>query len=124
MTMTMVARPPTLTPNQSDNVPCKSDPGPSGCTTVTQQSSSGQEKQFVQRLLYRGAFSLPDSNLLLDGVTFAINLPADDHQAGLKLLDTPLPLALESMRGRQSLQYIGVERMDDLCCDYSGGVTV
>ena len=78
----------------------------------------------MPRLLYRGAFSLPDSNLLLDGLTFIINLPADDPQASFKLLETPLPLALESMRGRPSLRFIGVEKMNDLYCDFSGGVTV
>ena len=63
-------------------------------------------------------------NLLLDGLTFTINLPADYPQASLKLLENPLPLALESMRGRPSLSYVGVERMDDLYCDFSGGVTL
>ncbi|KLO16204.1 hypothetical protein SCHPADRAFT_870064 [Schizopora paradoxa] len=81
------------------------------------------------RLLYRGALSLPDSHLLLDGLTFTIDLPTDDQQASLKLLETPLPLALEILRGRPSLSFIGVERLDafraqKLGCEYDDGVNL
>lgn len=81
------------------------------------------------RLLYRGALSLPDSHLLLDGLTFTIDLPTDDQQASLKLLETPIPLALESMRGRPSLSFVGIERLDafheqKLRCDFDGGVNL
>ncbi|KAJ6510335.1 hypothetical protein C8R45DRAFT_1160747 [Mycena sanguinolenta] len=54
------------------------------------------------RLLYRGALSLPDSHLLLDGLTFAVRLTD-----GNTLLASPLALALESMRGRPSLRCLG-----------------
>ena len=81
------------------------------------------------RLLYRGALSLPDSHLLLDGLTFTIDLPTDDQQASLKLLETPLPLALEILRGRPSLSFVGVERLDafraqKLGCEYDDGVNL
>ncbi|KAF9012632.1 hypothetical protein BDQ17DRAFT_1387292 [Cyathus striatus] len=54
------------------------------------------------RLLYRGALSLPDSHLLLDGLTFAARL--DSPSKHNSLLENPLALALESMRGRPSLR--------------------
>jgi hypothetical protein len=55
------------------------------------------------RLLYRGALSLPDSHLLLDGLTFTGN-PGNDTS----LLENPLALALESMRGRPTLRFLEV----------------
>ena len=70
------------------------------------------------RLLYRGALSLPDSHLLLDGLTFF----AFTHRAGLNLLQNPLALALESMRGRQSLSFIGLQKLEDIWMDHSGDV--
>jgi len=70
------------------------------------------------RLLYRGALSLPDSNLLLDGITFF----APVLGAGLNLLQNQLALALESMRGRPSLAFVRVEKLRDLCLDSSGDV--
>ena len=81
-------------------------------------------KKDVPRLLYRGSLSLPDSHILLDGLTFMINLPSDDPQASMRLLESPLPLALESMRGRVSLSFIGVQEIQNLNCDFSGGVTL
>ena len=87
-------------------------------------SSSSVQKNQTPRLLYRGALSLPDSNLTLDGLTFTISLPADDPQGSLQLLENPLPLALESMRGRPTLHFAGVEKLDNLYCDFSGGVNL
>ncbi|TDL18049.1 hypothetical protein BD410DRAFT_843189 [Rickenella mellea] len=89
--------------------------------SVTQTHLCGNR---APRLLYRGSLSLPDSNLLLDGLTFTTDLPPDDPQASLKLLESPLPLALESMRGRPSLTFIGVARMGDVFCDYGDGVNL
>ncbi len=71
------------------------------------------------RLLYRGALSLPDSHLLLDGLTFAAILHPTPSPA---LLQNPLALALESMRGRPSLRFIGVTSIHDIWLDDSGGV--
>ncbi len=101
-------------------------------STPPKPSTSSQApdiRDTTPRLLYRGALSLPDSHLLLDGLTFTIDLPTDDHQASLKLLETPLPLALESMRGRPSLSLMGIERLDafweqKLGCDFGGGVNL
>jgi hypothetical protein len=70
------------------------------------------------RLLYRGALSLPDSHLLLDGLTFS----APSHSAGLNLLQNPLALALESMRGRQCLSFVRLEKLQDVWLDASGNV--
>ncbi|KAG6910411.1 hypothetical protein DXG01_010766 [Tephrocybe rancida] len=74
------------------------------------------------RLLYRGALTLPDSHLLLDGLTFAARL--DSPSKNNHLLENPLALALESMRGRPSLRFIGVVKLhdDNLWLDESGGI--
>lgn len=71
----------------------------------------------IHRLLYRGALSLPNSHLLLDGITFAACL-----DAGYNLLQNPLALALESMRGRPSLRFMGVVKLQDVWIDESGGI--
>ncbi|KAI3608499.1 hypothetical protein WG66_000869 [Moniliophthora roreri] len=69
------------------------------------------------RLLYRGALSLPDSHLYLDGITFSARL-----DAGHNLFENPLALALESMRGRPALRFMGVTSMKDIHIDDSGGI--
>jgi hypothetical protein len=69
------------------------------------------------RLLYRGSLSLPDSYILLDGLTFSANLLANKD-----LLHNPLALALESMRGRPSLRLKGTESLKNICIDSSDDV--
>ncbi|KAG7091284.1 hypothetical protein E1B28_010332 [Marasmius oreades] len=69
------------------------------------------------RLLYRGALLLPDSHLLLDGITFSARLDAEH-----KLLDNPLALALESMRGIQTLRFLGTASLHDVYMDTSGDI--
>ncbi|KAG5644521.1 hypothetical protein DXG03_008263 [Asterophora parasitica] len=74
------------------------------------------------RLLYRGALSLPDSLLLLDGLTFTARL--DSPSKNNQLLENPLALALETMRGRPSLRLMGVIKLHDgnVWWDESGGI--
>ena len=77
------------------------------------------------RLLYRGALSLPDSLLLLDGLTFAVRLNSPSKHSTVStfnLLQNPLALALESMRGRPSLRFMGTVFLRDVWMDESGGV--
>ena len=76
------------------------------------------------RLLYRGALSLPDSLLLLDGLTFAarLNSPSKHNNSTFNLLQNPLALALESMRGRPSLRFMGTIFLRDVWMDESGDV--
>ena len=74
------------------------------------------------RLLYRGALSLPDSLLLLDGLTFAVRLNSPSKPSAFNLLENPLALALESMRGRPSLRFLGTVFLRDVWMDESGGV--
>ncbi|KAF7334386.1 VPS9 domain-containing protein [Mycena venus] len=74
------------------------------------------------RLLYRGALSLPDSHLLLDGLTFAARL--DHSGSGNRLLESPLALALESMRGRPSLRWMGTTKLADTYLDETGGISM
>ncbi|THV02889.1 hypothetical protein K435DRAFT_962852 [Dendrothele bispora CBS 962.96] len=71
------------------------------------------------RLLYRGALSLPESYFLLDGLTFTARLDATRN-----LIDNPLALALESMRGRPSLRFMGTVNYKKLYIDDSGEITV
>jgi len=112
-------------PSGTLSTPCKPVPAATS-NTLTPKSS-------VSRLLYRGALSLPDSFLLLDGLTFTAHLGASDlednhkHSASkpkldLNLLQSPLALALESMRGRPSLRFLGTVKLRDLYLDETGDV--
>ncbi|KAF8633083.1 hypothetical protein AX17_004684 [Amanita inopinata Kibby_2008] len=87
------------------------------------------------RFLYRGALSLPDSHLTLDGITFCarIDTPSKNRHAprtpggssvanDASLLENPLALALESMRGRPTLRFVGTVKLSDVWIDESGGV--
>ncbi|KAH9485699.1 hypothetical protein JR316_0002611 [Psilocybe cubensis] len=74
------------------------------------------------RLLYRGALSLPDSLLVLDGLTFAARLDSPSKQSTSHLLENPLALALESMRGRPTLRLMGTIALKDVYMDESGKV--
>ncbi|KAF7782778.1 hypothetical protein Agabi119p4_2154 [Agaricus bisporus var. burnettii] len=88
-------------------------------SSLTTSTTPGSSSSHLYRLLYRGALSLPDSYLLLDGLTFSAHLESPKkHQ----LLDNPLALALESMRGRQSLQFLGTVNLSDVWFDESGNV--
>ena len=74
------------------------------------------------RLLYRGALSLPDSLLLLDGLTFSVRLNSPSKHSTFNLLQNPLALALESMRGRPSLRFLGTVFLREVWMDESCGV--
>lgn len=63
------------------------------------------------RLVYRGSLSLPDSNLVLDGLTFSALVTAQ-----ATLLHNPLALALESLRGIP-LRFISVVSLADIYFD-------
>ncbi|KAF8660914.1 hypothetical protein AX16_001542 [Volvariella volvacea WC 439] len=89
----------------------------SKATPITPRASNGAP---TNRLLYRGALSLPDSHLLLDGLTFSARL--ESQAAEHELLENPLALALESMRGRPSLQFKGTVNMNEVWLDESGGI--
>ncbi|KAG8729504.1 hypothetical protein FRC12_020935 [Ceratobasidium sp. 428] len=73
-------------------------PSSSSATTVISSSLDVQH-----RLLYRGALSIPQSAILLEGIQFVAHLPAVTPP----LLTAPLPIALELMRGRPSLRLLG-----------------
>ena len=68
------------------------------------------------RLLYRGALSLPDSDLLLDGLSFVAE-SSHGFTPSNKLLQDPFALALESMRGRPSLRLLGTEKLERVRLD-------
>ena len=65
---------------------------------------------------------MPDSLLLLDGLTFAARLDSPSKQSTFHLLENPLALALESMRGRPTLRHLGIMNLKDVYLDESGGV--
>src|SRR5712671_3722127 len=74
------------------------------------------------RLLFRGSLSVPDSRLLLEGVSFTV--PIDNTRTpGVNLLQNPLALALESMRGR-ALAFSGTSRVDSVHLDKMAEVDV
>ncbi|KZT72438.1 hypothetical protein DAEQUDRAFT_749495 [Daedalea quercina L-15889] len=79
--------------------------------------------QSTHRLLYRGALSLPDSNMVLDGLSFTASLGASAlaasqlNDSNFDLFNHPLALALESMRGRPTLHLVGAVEMDKLWVD-------
>jgi hypothetical protein len=74
---------------------------------ATSAASAGTPSSSAHRLLYRGGLALAHSLLILDGLTF---VAAKD--AGL--LENPLALALESMRGRPTLRLLGACSLDEL----------
>jgi hypothetical protein len=86
----------------------------------------------THRLLYRGALSLPDSHIVLDGLTFVANplehaRPFVSTPGAAELMDNPLALALETMRGRSSVRLLGEVRLDsmhDVWLDESGDVSL
>ncbi len=74
------------------------------------------------RLLFRGSLSVPDSRLLLEGLSFTI--PIDNTRSpGINLLKNPLALALESMRGR-TLALSGINNVDSVKLDKLAEVDV
>jgi hypothetical protein len=74
------------------------------------------------RLLFRGSLSVPDSRLLLEGLSFTI--PIDNTRSpGINLLKNPLALALESMRGR-TLALSGISKVDPVQLDRMAEVDV
>ena len=76
----------------------------------------------THRLLYRGSLSLQDSYLPLDGLSFTAKI-SDMHNSPA-LLNNPLALTLESMRGRPSLRFLGMTKLSDVFLDVSGDVTL
>lgn len=61
--------------------------------------------------------------MLLDGLSFTLQLGSKDRlpksSPSVDLLQNPLPLALESMRGRPSLQLLGATKVKDVFIDSS-----
>jgi hypothetical protein len=95
------------------------------------EASPSKAGRAPHRLLYRGALSLPDSHITLDGLTFVAS--QSEHGRGssgggmLELLDNPLALALESMRGRPTISLLGEQRLDavhDKWIDEAGDVSM
>ncbi|KAI0048858.1 hypothetical protein FA95DRAFT_1678064 [Auriscalpium vulgare] len=74
------------------------------------------------RLLYRGSLAVPDSRLLLEGLTFTVPI-YDSHSPSIRLLENTLALTLELMRGR-SLLLSGTVRVDSVYLDKSGDISM
>ncbi|KAI9063718.1 hypothetical protein FKP32DRAFT_1571410 [Trametes sanguinea] len=68
----------------------------------------------VHRLLYRGSVNLPDSYMLLDGLSFTAAIK--DMNSSPALLNNPLALTLESMRGLP-LHLLGTVKVKDTWID-------
>ncbi|EIW80507.1 hypothetical protein CONPUDRAFT_166014 [Coniophora puteana RWD-64-598 SS2] len=101
---------------------------PKSAFTTYQNHATPTSISSTYRLLYRGSISLPDSYLLLDGLTFAARLghgklgAPGSGSGAMDLLENPLALALESMRGRPSLRFKGTVRLTDVWMDNVGDV--
>lgn len=89
------------------------------------QTPSRKAPANTHRLLYRGSLALPDSHILLDGLSFTTNVSDSGKgtSPSTSLLENPLALALESMRGRP-LHFRGTEKLQDLWLDSSIDVNV
>ncbi|KZT03935.1 uncharacterized protein LAESUDRAFT_683130 [Laetiporus sulphureus 93-53] len=91
--------------------------------TTSESIPQGTLNVSTHRLLYRGALSLPDSHLLLDGLSFtaALKRPGESantiYDSSFDLLNHPLALALESMRGRPSLHLLGTVKLGEVWID-------
>ncbi|EIN06677.1 hypothetical protein PUNSTDRAFT_136522 [Punctularia strigosozonata HHB-11173 SS5] len=119
-----------VNPPQRSSTPSTSANG-AGSTSHPQNSPSGPARH---RLLYRGALALPDSHLTLDGIMFSIptvttSLTPNRAGSSAALLDNPLALALEVMRGRPTLNFLGTVKLDDIYlhpddCDDQAGVSM
>ncbi|TFK93360.1 hypothetical protein K466DRAFT_658598 [Polyporus arcularius HHB13444] len=75
----------------------------------------------AHRLLYRGSLSLPDSHLLLDGLSFSVKL--GDVHGSPALFNNTLALTLESLRGLP-LHLIGPAKVKDTWIDPLGDINV
>lgn len=109
------------THSQTNAAPQNQTPKSKGVIAQTPPTLS-KHLAHSHRLLYRGALSLPDSLLLLDGITFAARLDSPSKHGSFNLLENPLALALESMRGRPTLRFLGTVQLKDVYLDESGGV--
>ncbi|KIJ66062.1 hypothetical protein HYDPIDRAFT_166993 [Hydnomerulius pinastri MD-312] len=134
--------PPSITITDATPDKTSSNPGPVGSLTPTSSASTSNVASTPRdrahpsyRLLYRGALSLPDSYLLLDGLAFSARLPdpltstsynspthllSQSDSYARDLMHNPLALALESMRGRPSLRFKGTVRLQDVWMDDVG----
>ena len=95
----------------------------SSTTSDTTPSRAKNPGSNPHRLVYRGALSLPDSYLLLDGLSFVADARVG-YKPSVNLLENPLALALETMRGRPSLHLLGTEKLDDIWLDTQRNVSV
>ncbi|KAI0002280.1 hypothetical protein BJV74DRAFT_818321 [Russula compacta] len=81
-----------------------------------------QDDEPAKLTSYVGSLSVPDSRLLLEGLSFT--LPIDNTRSpSVHLLQNPLALALESMRGR-TLALFGTGRVDSVHLDRTAEVDV
>ena len=107
---------------------------------LTGATNASTSTMTSHRLLYRGALELPDSYMVLDGLSFTLALDSVPNAPGergnsnvtstpsgkskLDLLENPLALALESMRGRPTLQFLGTTKIADVYVDGSFNANV
>jgi hypothetical protein len=101
---------PHMVPDLSETPPRPAFTSLNSSECLTSTPSSGTRRH---RLLYRGALALPDSWITLDGLTF-ISSTVGAGINSLELLQSPLALALESMRGRPTIHLVGMVKLKEL----------
>ncbi|KIM23613.1 hypothetical protein M408DRAFT_27708 [Serendipita vermifera MAFF 305830] len=93
-------------------------------TTTPAEAEQDAPKQkssmWSYRLLYRGSLALPDSEMLLDGIIFVMQIAKNSP---ISLINSPIPLGLESMRGR-SLSLISTVSIRDMYVECFGDVSM
>ncbi|KAK0187206.1 hypothetical protein F5146DRAFT_766942 [Armillaria mellea] len=77
----------------------------------TSSSTMSSPTRASSRLVYRGSLALPDSHVTLDGIAFSAMLTAQTT-----LLQNPLALALESLRGI-AIRFVAVINLADVYYD-------
>ncbi|KDQ56427.1 hypothetical protein JAAARDRAFT_195069 [Jaapia argillacea MUCL 33604] len=96
-------------------------------TPFSKHTRTPSTSNTTHRLLYRGSLSLPDSHLVLDGLAFLLTQPPvlsnnlNSPRHGIAILENPLALALESMRGRPNLKFGGVVKVKESWIDVGTG---
>lgn len=93
--------------------------------TVVPQTPSRKTSTNTHRLLYRGSLTLPDSHIPLDGLSLTTNVAEarTGNSPSTSLLENPLALALESMRGRP-LHFKGTEKLQDVWLESTVDINV
>lgn len=89
-------------------------------STIQNIKENARPSISTHRLLYRGSLALPDSEMILDGLAFVMEIA---FKSPMSLINSPIPLGLESMRGRP-LRLVAVINISDITLECFGDVSM